>query len=338
MEVVNFKVGKLYHSDFLHCYKKWPKPTVIVSDGPYGLNGYSGDLLSVENLSHWYKPFLKVWHDSSLPNTTLWFWNTEEGWATVHNEIVNSGWDFVNCHTWNKGIAHIAGNVNSKTIRHFPKVTEVCVQYSRRNKIQTRNNGELSLKDWLRYEWKRSELPFSKANIACDVKNAATRKYLTKCHLWYFPPSDAFHKLVTYANKYGEKSGKPYFSVDGIKPLDADTWETYRAKFNYIHGITNVWNTPPLNGIERLKNGTKVLHSNQKPLELMEILIKCSSNVDDVVWEPFGGLCSASFAANKLDREFYACEIKKEIFDEAVKRFKHIQKPKLKEVVHELVA
>lgn len=41
-------------------------------------------------------------------------WNTEIGWASVHKEIINQGWEFVNCHVWDKGVAHIAGNTNTK--------------------------------------------------------------------------------------------------------------------------------------------------------------------------------------------------------------------------------
>jgi len=339
MDKIEFELGKLYNSDFLNCYSEWDSPTAIISDGPYGIGGYIGDLVTVDNLASWYKPFLLAWYEHSLPNTTLWFWNTELGWASVHNSIVESGWDFVNCHTWNKGISHIAGNVNSKTIRHFPKVTEVCVQYVRRNVIQSRSKEKLILKDWLRYEWKRTKLPFSRTNIACAVKNAATRKYFTKCHLWYFPPSEAFQKFVDYANEHGDVNGKPYFSVDGINPLSGKEWEKYRAKFNYIHGFTNVWNTKPLNGSERLKNGTKALHNNQKPLDLLSLIISASTDLGDIIWEPFGGLCSGSIAATKLGRKFFASEINSEVFMHAADRFKNIQSEIIVQAkVRELVA
>lgn len=62
-------------------------------------------------------------------------WNTEIGWASVHKEIINQGWEFVNCHVWDKGVAHIAGNTNTKTLRKFPVVTEVCVQYVKKQNL-----------------------------------------------------------------------------------------------------------------------------------------------------------------------------------------------------------
>lgn len=57
------------------------------------------------------------------------------------------------------------------------------------------------MKDWLRLEWERTGMPFSKTNEACHVVNAATRKYFTKCHLWYMPPADMFEKSLRYKNK-----------------------------------------------------------------------------------------------------------------------------------------
>ena len=53
----------------------------------------------------------------------------------------------------------------------------------------------------------------------------------------------------------------------------------------------------------------KALHPNQKPLELMELIIKSSSDPGDIVWEPFGGLCTGSIAAVRLGRQAFASEI-----------------------------
>ena len=91
--------------------------------------------------------------------------------------------------------------------------------------------AELPLKDWLRAEWLRSGIPFYRANAACGVKNAATRKYLTADHLWYFPPPSG-----------------------------------------------------------------------------------------DVIWEPFGGLCSGSVAAFRAGCHAYAAEIDKDYFQHACER------------------
>lgn len=310
----------LYYGDALDLYDRWPAPTVIVSDGPYGLGSFPGDPISTDALPEAYRPHLQAWSRRSLPSTTLWFWNSELGWATVHNEIVNAGWEFRNCHIWDKGIAHIAGNSNTLTLRKFPVTTEVCVQYVKKTFFE-RDGRQLTMQEWLRSEWQRSGLPLCKTNEACGVKNAATRKYFTADHLWYFPPPEAFGRLVKYANEQGEPNGRPYFSMDGIRPLTEDQWSLMRAKFHCFNGTTNVWRRNAVRGRERLKNRSSCVHMNQKPIELLELCIRSSSDPGDVVWEPFGGLCSTALAAKRLGRKCYSAEIVKEYYDKAIERF-----------------
>ena len=309
----------LYNGNVLNWYDKWESPVVIVSDGPYGLGSYPGDPPTPDQLAESYEPHIIKWSEHATPVTTLWFWNTELGWANVHPMLVKYGWEYRNCHVWNKGIAHIAGNTNGKTLRKFPVTTEVCVQYTKKALFYI-NGTKVDMQSWLRYEWGRTGLPFSKTNDACGVKNAATRKYFTKDHLWYYPPPEAFEKIAEYANRHGGENGKPYFSINGITPLTGEEWSNMRAKFYFENGVTNVWLEPAVRGAERLKKEHKCVHSNQKPLQLMNLCIRSSSDVGDVVWEPFGGLCSAAIASHQLKRKCYAAEIHPDYFKIAIER------------------
>lgn len=295
------------HGDSLNFYKSWSTPNVIISDGGYGILGFEGDTSTHFGLAEWYEPHIAAWTQSATPATTLWFWNSEIGWATVHPVLEKYGWNYVNANIWNKGLSHIAGNINTSTIRRFPVVTEMCVQYVFNAKI----NG-LNIKEWLLNEWKRTNLPLSKANEACGVADAATRKYFNQGHLWYFPPPEVFIKLQKFANNYGEPKGRPYFSIDGINPCSKEQWIQMRSKFYCPHGVTNVWDRPPLHGKERFKiNGKngKAIHLNQKPLDLMSRIIVASSDVGDIIWEPFGGLFTGCIAAFKNNRRAFGAEI-----------------------------
>ncbi len=293
----------------------------IISDGAYGVRGFHGDTTGTDGLVEWYLPHVEAWSAAAHPATTLWFWNTEVGWATVHPLLVQHGWDYVQTITWDKGIAHVAGNVNGKTIRRFPVVSEVCVLYQRRFAVDT-PGGALHVQQWLRHEWRRSGLPLYRANEACGVRNAATRKYLTQDWLWYWPPGEMFERLATYANQHGEDTGWPYFSLDGRGVVTAKEWDALRYRWNHQHGITNVWHRGPLHDDERLKGTLRraaprvykptagsSAHLNQKPLEFMERLVKAVTEPGDVVWEPFGGLASGSVAAVALGRRAYVAEL-----------------------------
>lgn len=299
-----------HNGDVLDAYPNWEAPDVILSDGAYGVSGFPGDPSTPAPLGDWYAPHIEAWSAAAKPSTVLFFWCTEVGWATVHPHLLAAGWEYVQLVTWDKGIAHVAGNVNSNTIRHFPIVTEVCGVYTR--PMQVRRNEGVSTQDWLRAEWARTGLPFRLANEACGVKEAATRKYLTSDDVWYAPPGDAFAAMAAYANTHGDPTGAPYFALGDDKDALTDasaSWEQLRYSWNHTHALTNVWTVPALHGKERIKtiNGKNV-HLNQKPLELMRRCLRAVGGPGDVVWEPFGGTGSATAVAVSLGRRGFVAE------------------------------
>ena len=306
------ELAHIQHADVLTLYDKWKAPICIISDGAYGLGLFPGDPKTVSRIVAWYLPHVRAWSRRATPETTLWFWNTEIGWATVHPLLVENGWEYRALNVWDKGVAHIAGNCNTQTMRKFPVVTEVCAHYVKAARFSGPSGQDFSVNDmqtWLRKEWMRSGLPMYLANKACGVRNAATRKYLTACHLWYYPPVEAFAAMADYVNKHGDAKGRPYFSLDGKTVISASAWEKLRAKFNCPMGVTNVWTEPAVRGYERVKVGSKVLHMNQKPLVLLDRIIRASTDEDDLVWEPFGGLCSVAVAARAAGRRCVSAEI-----------------------------
>lgn len=314
--------ASLYNGNALEAYADWLPPTCIVSDGPYGLGKYPGEPKTPDDLASWYAPHAAAWARASRPDTTLWFWNSEIGWANAHSALALHGWQYEETVIWNKGIAHIAGNVNSRTIRGLPVVTEIAVRYTRKLLLQNARGELVTAKKWLREEWQRSGLPLSQSNEATGTANAATRKYLTQCDLWYFPPGEAVAAMAAWCLDRGSPTARPYFSLDGTRPITADAWNRLRAKWNHEHGRTNVWSEPPVHNGERVKVGSAYLHANQKPITLLKHQIGASTSVNDVVWEPFGGLCSASVAALRTNRLCHAAEINPAYFNAALARLK----------------
>jgi hypothetical protein len=303
-----FGVATIALGNALEQYERWLPPTCIISDGPYGLGKFPGEAKTTIDLAAWYAPHAAAWAKLARPDATLWFWNSEVGWATVHSTLEVHGWEYQEAVVWDKGIQHIAGNVNSKTIRGMPVVTEVAVRYVRRLDLPDEHGLLIPAKVWLRAEWQRSGLPLYLSNEATGTTNAATRKYLTQCHLWYFPPGEAVEAMAAYCTAHGRRTARPYFSIDGTMPVTARGWDGLRAKWNHTHGMTNVWTCPPVHNGERIKENGTYVHANQKPLSLMRRQVECCTDAGDVVWEPFGGLCSASLAAVDLDRLAFAAE------------------------------
>jgi site-specific DNA-methyltransferase (adenine-specific) len=130
--------------------------------------------------------------------------------------------------------------------------------------------------------------------------------------------------MAVYANEHGDPNGRPYFSRDGIRAMTIDEWKAMRSTFHCPMGVTNVWDRNPLKGSERVKFeeiSGRAVHLNQKPLDLVRRIIEASSDVGHVVWEPFGGLFSASLAAKQSGRKAFAGEIDPTYFQLGLSRF-----------------
>lgn len=309
---VTFDTSRVALGDALDLYGSWGTPTAIVSDGPYGIAGYEGDPGAYADIVEMYRPHVRVWSERAIPETTLWFFGTELGWAMVHPLLAEHGWVYRSLNVWDKGIGHIAGNVNTQTMRKFPVVTEVCAHYVR---------PQLVLKpedfggDWMRAEWARTGLPFRVANEACGVKDAATRKWLSgDLTLWYPPPPARYEMLAKYANTHGDPAGRPYFT----RPVEALVHQIVRrGKFHCPVGVTNVWSEPHTPRSGRSKGAP---HPNQKPLMLVRRIVEASTDEGDLVWEPFGGTCPTAYVCRGIRRRCESAEIMPSYYEEALRR------------------
>ncbi|MBQ0082281.1 MAG: adenine-specific DNA-methyltransferase [bacterium] len=78
----------------------------------------------------------------------------------------------------------------------------------------------------------------------------------------------------------------------------------------------NVWNIARVRyRMEEYEN-----HPTQKPVSLLERIIKASSNEGDVVLDPFSGTFTTCFVAKQLKRNFIGIEIQEEYFKIGLRR------------------
>ena len=72
-----------------------------------------------------------------------------------------------------------------------------------------------------------------------------------------------------------------------------------------MKGATDVWAIPTLNNMAKERTGWPT----QKPLALLERIVKASSNEGDLVFDPFAGCATAMVAAERLGRRWAGCDI-----------------------------
>ncbi|MES2594741.1 MAG: site-specific DNA-methyltransferase [Verrucomicrobiota bacterium] len=113
------------------------------------------------------------------------------------------------------------------------------------------------------------------------------------------------------------KSDEVKFNKDAVRiPYDAKTIENYmrdpryknktarRAHLEAGKFATNILRVTSLKGNSKEKCG----HPSQKPIDLIEKLILCSTDVGDLVVDPFLGSGTTAAAAKKLKRKWLGIE------------------------------
>jgi len=94
--------------------------------------------------------------------------------------------------------------------------------------------------------------------------------------------------------------------------------------FNDDLQMRSDWHIPICSGKERLKaNGEKV-HSTQKPEELLFRIILATSNVGDIILDPFMGSGTTGAVAKKLNRRFIGIEKDEFYVQEASRRIEKV--------------
>ncbi len=99
------------------------------------------------------------------------------------------------------------------------------------------------------------------------------------------------------------------------------TWNFTRQ--NEMH---NFFESPICMGRERLKNPK---HPTQKPVSVLQHIIRIASNPGDLVLDPFAGVASTGAAALPLDRRFLGIELDPEYYAAGLKRLQELPQPTL---------
>lgn len=98
----------------------------------------------------------------------------------------------------------------------------------------------------------------------------------------------------------------------------------HNENLRYPKNIINIKST------EKECNNINRIHPTQKPVALMEYLIKTYSNEDEIVLDNCMGSGSTGVACLNTNRNFIGMELDKEYFDKAKTRIEEIQKEKNK--------
>jgi len=125
------------------------------------------------------------------------------------------------------------------------------------------------------------------------------------------------HETLLWATK--SSKSKYHFNYKTAKELNVEPHGIIDN--NEKKQMGSVWKMPVSSGNERLKDGDgKKLHSTQKPEQLLYRIIAISSQVGDIVLDPFGGTMTTAAIAKKMGRKFISIEKEIKYYDFGKKR------------------
>ena len=111
--------------------------------------------------------------------------------------------------------------------------------------------------------------------------------------------------------KYTKRDKKGRYK--DIRHPDGSVHRQYMREFQRMR---DVWELPVINAMARERTG----YPTQKPLALLERIIKASSNEGDVVFDPFCGCATTCIAAEKLNRRWVGIDISHRAYELVKKR------------------
>lgn len=296
-------LNKIICGDVVDELKKIPDNSIdlIVADPPYWkvINEKWDYKWRTENdYIIWCKQWLKELVRVVKKTGSFYLFGYFRTLAYLLPEIEKEGFSLRQQIIINKGIKSVSGRA-TKNYKMFPNVTESILFFA--------YNHQPEIKKFLLERQKETGLKAKEINDAMGVKSnggGLWSLYTGKNILAQIPTKEQWGKLEKIL-----KFKKPYSEVNFI--------------FNAQMGFTDVWSD-----IDFYKE--KRYHPTQKPVQLIERIIKASSNEDMVVLDPFIGAGSTALACVENKRNYIGIDIDEKYAKIAEKRIKDLKRtPKL---------
>jgi DNA modification methylase len=206
---------------------------------------------------------------------------------------------FVNEIVWERQSAHSDTKQGAK---HYGRLHDVILFYVKggEGKQQT---------------WNQIYMPYDKS-------------YTDAFYRFTEPKTGRIYRLDNLAGPGGAAKGNPYYEVMGVKRYWRYSQEkmkqlikegrivqtapgrvpAYKRYLDEMHGVPlqDVWTDVP---VIQSQSGEALGYPTQKPLALLERIIKTSSNKDQIVLDPFCGCGTTLVASQKLGRKYIGIDV-----------------------------
>lgn len=296
------KTNIIYNEDTLEILKKEdliPKESVdlIIADPPYfKVIGEKWDYKwrTEEDYLEWSEKWLSEAFNVLKKGGTLYLFGYFRMLSKMLPILEKLGFELRQQIIVNKGIKAISGRA-TKNYKMFPNVTESILFLVKDSKPFVRS--------FLRQRQKELGLKSKEINEMLGVKSNGGG-------MWsIYTGNNVCKQLPTE---------EMWIKLSKILKFDLP-YDKIKMTFNIEMGITDVWDDIDFYSEKRI-------HPTQKPIKLIERLVKASSNEGDVVLDPFSGSGSTAIACIKNNRKYIGIEIDKKYYEDSLERIREFEK------------
>ena len=274
---------------------------LVCTDPPYYRvvnDKWDNQWFTIDEYYEWCEKWINELGRVAKWNCSFWLFGFPEQLCTLLPVINKAGFTFRQQIVVNKGMQAVAGRTSNK-LKMYPTATESIFffHYEARDHIRDLLQRE---RKYLNWKGKDVNAHLGKAisgggTFACIASEKKPREHRV------YPTREDWNKLkqVMYLPEYDDVV----------------------YTFNIQTGLTDVWDD--INFYDRK---VKKFHSTQKPIPLIERIIKTSSNEGHKVLDIFGGSGSTGVVCKMHNREFIGCEIDEEYYNKSLDRIRTVEK------------
>lgn len=302
-DLVELPINKIICGDAIEELKKIPDHSIdlVIADPPYWKvvnEKWDYQWRTEADYIFWCRQWIKELSRVTKKTGSFYLFGYFRTLSYLVPEIENTSFSLRQQIVINKGMKSVSGRA-TKNYKMFPNVTESVLFFAR--------NNQPEIKQFLLEKQKKAKLTAKEINDKMEVKSnggGLWSLYTGNNILAQIPTKDQWEKLEKILN-----FKKPYSEVNFV--------------FNPQMGHTDVWSDIDFYMEERY-------HPTQKPVHLIERIIKASSNENMVVLDPFIGAGSTALACMNLNRNYIGIDLDEKYVKISEERIKQLQQtPKL---------
>jgi site-specific DNA-methyltransferase (adenine-specific) len=309
----------LRHGDCLELMKDIPDKSVdlILTDPPYNIGKAKWDKIPnyVEWCGKWFVECQRVLKD----NGSFYWWHNDMVQIAQLMEWlrVNTGFVFNSFVIWDKGDFRALSWKNpseNNNLRSWFNTCEYCLYYTFQDETGLskvlKNPAFYGLQEYFKTEREKTGMTATALDKIMGIKASYCYWEKPTTHEYRIPDEKNYNALQSY---FGENAFcREYESLRQEYESLRQEYESLRYTHNLDTNHNNVWRSQERN------NGKQ--HPTQKPIDLMERIIKTSSNQGDTVLDLFMGSGSTGVACMNTNRNFIGIELDDKYFEIAKQR------------------